>query len=627
MSDEPVLEEFPIEMMEDIDHVAKEWIQQQSDKEVKRIRDVGSSVLPLKISNCGIITNFDNKRARAINRVELDTNCDLSKVQQIMVSPPIPYPHKAHFNYVNLILVTSQPIPFLAPYLYQTNLKVTQPEKEEQGRKYASKEITLKNDLRDYLLINKKGGVLQRQFEKSPFAQSHPTSKPKKLAIFDFDSTLFFSPLLSPTIWHPDLLKLATAESVYGPGWWRDIRSLDLGPFEELKKTAWEGYWNEKIVQDARDCIADTNTMTVVLTGRRFHPFHQLIPDMLESKGLQFDLIGLRPDPESVSDNQWEATRNKTQLSYNITGSVFQSTMHFKTCFILNLLHNIPSLDNVVMWDDRYHHVKRFKEYLDTVKESGTISEGKVIYVPGIRPEYNPEWQKRVIGHIIETHNKALLEHVKEGKVTGKCQQRLEWIENRGKPEDPLDAGSSNLLQLKSLPAQTVIALSTQSINSLKESYAPIFQSQMEKNKKKEWKYFGGEEPVFFGDNVYISQKVMPKESIPFGIIGTKLNDIKVTAYSDSPKLPCLLLQVQVGDNTDSKYILPLWYKPSEFIEIFRFKDIHWKSIKQDGSSSLVSSVNGEINYAYRLGVLETSLGKRTRDDTTPPRRSIRHKR
>lgn len=53
--------------------------------------------------------------------------------------------------------MTSQPIPFLAPYLYQTNLKVTQPEREEQGRKYASKEINLKNDLRDYLLINKKG--------------------------------------------------------------------------------------------------------------------------------------------------------------------------------------------------------------------------------------------------------------------------------------------------------------------------------------------------------------------------------------------------------------------------------------------------------------------------------------
>lgn len=34
MSADPVLEEFPIEMMEDADVVAKEWIQAQSAKEV-----------------------------------------------------------------------------------------------------------------------------------------------------------------------------------------------------------------------------------------------------------------------------------------------------------------------------------------------------------------------------------------------------------------------------------------------------------------------------------------------------------------------------------------------------------------------------------------------------------------
>lgn len=34
MSADPVLEEFPIEMMEDADIVAKEWIEAQSSKEV-----------------------------------------------------------------------------------------------------------------------------------------------------------------------------------------------------------------------------------------------------------------------------------------------------------------------------------------------------------------------------------------------------------------------------------------------------------------------------------------------------------------------------------------------------------------------------------------------------------------
>ncbi|ORZ02303.1 hypothetical protein BCR43DRAFT_481339 [Syncephalastrum racemosum] len=141
-----------------IDHVAKEWIQQQVDKEVKRVRDVGSSVLPLKIINCGIVPNFDNKKAKAVNRVELDTQIDLNKIQQVMVSPPVQYPHKPNFEYVHLILVTGQPIPFLAPYLYQTNLKVTQPEREDDnGRKTPAKEIVLKNDLKQYLFINKKG--------------------------------------------------------------------------------------------------------------------------------------------------------------------------------------------------------------------------------------------------------------------------------------------------------------------------------------------------------------------------------------------------------------------------------------------------------------------------------------
>lgn len=456
-------------------------------------------------------------------------------------------------------------------------------------------------------------GVLQRQFKKSRFVQNGSKSQPKKLAIFDFDSTLFFSPLLSPTIWHPDLIKLATAESVYGPGWWRDIRSLDLGPIEELKKNAWKGYWNEKIVQEARDCIADPDTMTVVLTGRRYHPFHLLVPDMLESKGLQFDLIGLRPDPESVSENQWEATGNKTQLSYNLTGSVFRSTMHFKLCFILNLLHNIPSINNVVMWDDRIHHVQRFREYLDKLRYLRTIDSGSVVYVPGIRPKYNPEWEKRVISHIIETHNKALLEHVGEGKVNGKCEQRLEWKQS-GKPEDPLDAASHHLLQLKSLPAQTVVALSSTSIDELKKSYGPIYENQLQENKDGGWSSYGGEEPVYFGNYVYISQSVMPKDMIPFGSLGTKL-DITITDYSISPRLPCLLLRVQIGCDSQTKYILPLWYKPSEFIEILRLKDVKWRSINTN-NSSLITSVHGVIDYAYRLGVLETSLThKRSHDD------------
>lgn len=426
---------------------------------------------------------------------------------------------------------------------------------------------------------------------------------------------MFFSPLLSPTIWHPNLIRLATSESIYGPGWWRDIRSLDLGPMEELKKTGWKGYWNESIVRDARACIADVDTMTVVLTGRRYHPFHQLIPDMLTSKGLQFDLVGLRPDPESVSEYQWEGEQSTQAIYYNLTGSVFQSTMHFKTCFILNILHKIQTIKNVVMWDDRFPHVKRFKEFLDAVKLSGVINESQVIYVPGIRPKYNPEWEKRVIGHIIETHNKALLEYQTGKKKTGKIMERLEWALSR--PEDPLSAANEKLLEITPQPAQTVIALSASCIHNLQSCFASLFKSQMERNKRSQWKVFGGEKPEFFGDYVYLSQTVLPSTSIPLGPVGTKVQ-VPILAYSISPRIPCLLLQVQVAEQ---QCILPLWYKPSEFFDLFRLKNIRWQPIRSN-HRSFMTEVQGEINYAYRLGVIETPLRMKRplspKDDISP---------
>ncbi|KAI7866535.1 hypothetical protein BDF14DRAFT_1882515 [Spinellus fusiger] len=146
-----------VEAHKDIDVLAKTWILEQADKEVKRISKVGSQVTPLNIINCGIVPNFEMKKARAVHRVELDTENDISKIQQVMVSPALVYPHKPNFRYVHLILVTDQPVPYLVPYLYQYNLKVIQPAKEEDGRKTPSKQVTLKNDLREFLFINKSG--------------------------------------------------------------------------------------------------------------------------------------------------------------------------------------------------------------------------------------------------------------------------------------------------------------------------------------------------------------------------------------------------------------------------------------------------------------------------------------
>ncbi|KAI8645158.1 hypothetical protein BD408DRAFT_412348 [Parasitella parasitica] len=451
-------------------------------------------------------------------------------------------------------------------------------------------------------------GILQRQYQKSFFHQSKSTTKPTKLAIFDFDSTLFFSPLLSPTIWHPNLIRVATAESVYGPGWWRDIRSLDLGPFDELKKKAWEGFWNEEVVQQARSCINDEATMTIVLTGRRYHPFHLIVPAMLEAKGLQFDLIGLRPDPEHVSDNQWEVKQGQQNITYNLTRSVFRSTMHFKTCFILNIIHNVSSIKKVNMWDDRMHHVLKFREYLQLLKSTNVINDGSVIYVPGIRPKYNPQWEINVIRHIIDTHNKALVEHVQEGIKTGKIQRQLAWSSIIEK-EDPLGSSSEMPLKLTPLPAATVIKFTAESKDRLAEAYKPYFVQQSKENRRSKWKDCGGEQPQLFGNYAYLSQKVIPSNVIAVGSVGSEVG-VTIKAYSKSPHLPCLVLQVEIDGHSQNDYLLPVYYKPSEYNDIFKMRNVTWVPVKNQ--KSLPTHFKGKVDYEYRLGVVEKTVEKRS---------------
>ncbi|OBZ88293.1 Uncharacterized protein C4.02c [Choanephora cucurbitarum] len=433
-------------------------------------------------------------------------------------------------------------------------------------------------------------GVLQRQLERSPFFTHPPNQSPKRLAIFDFDSTLFFSPLLSPTIWHPNLIRVATAESVYGPGWWRDIRSLDLGPTDQLQKTAWEGYWNERIVAEARECINDPDVMTVVLTGRRYHPFHHIIPLMLTAKGLMFDVIGLRPDPEQVSeDHHWQISSG--HVCYNLSPSVFDSTMHFKTCFILNVLHNIPSIEEVTMWDDRMPHVKRFKDYLWYLTQYETIKKGHVVYVPGIRPKYNPTWEKSVIAHIIQTHNKALLAHRYQGLDQGKIEQRAPYL-----TEDPLDA-SQKPLRLVPLPAATIVRLPSHLTQQLKDTFTPHFKAQFKINGQT-----AGEALEFFGDAVYLSHKeALNNRQLPIhGNLGDK---VKMTVCSYSKSSLYFILHVKIDRK---KFILPLWFKPSEYHDVFNKEPLRWIPVNPP------VSITGHIDHAYRLGVVEKPLEKRS---------------
>ena len=124
------------------------------------------------------------------------------------------------------------------------------------------------------------------------------------------------------------------------------LAATGLG-FEVEKTRAWEGFWNESIVEIAKSAIADPETLAILLTGRRAS-FGDVITCMLESKRLHFDLVALNPDPTLVS-----------------------SSMDFKIEFFDDLLSK-SAIKEVVMYEDRKSHWHEFQRYF---KDEGLKSQ------------------------------------------------------------------------------------------------------------------------------------------------------------------------------------------------------------------------------------------------------------
>lgn len=383
-------------------------------------------------------------------------------------------------------------------------------------------------------------GVLDRQFATCTYFQHDTRSnsqrpQPTRLAIFDFDSTLFYSPLLSPTIWHPTLVHALTSEGLCGPGWWRDIRSLQLGA--DVEQTHWKGYWNPGVMIQVQAALEDPKTLTVLLTGRRVHPFYDLVSKMLKSQGLDFDMVCLRPDPEEPHG-----------------ASVFDSTMDYKLSFLLHLLHTIPTIQSVDMWDDRPPHVRRFQDFLNQLcTTQGIIKDAAVHFVHGIRPRYNPKWEHDTVDSIL---------------------------------------GLTKTYTLVPIASSTVITLDPSTITNLTTRFHYNPPPKMT-----------GEVPVLFADSILLSLKPLSKGHVPFGGIGARVEAKVVALYEH--RYRGLFLKVRIRDDDDDNdysedtYCLPLYFKPSERSHLSRFHEWQWEPVRP--MDQLV--LHGKVDYSYLYGL------------------------
>ncbi|OXV05230.1 hypothetical protein Egran_07003 [Elaphomyces granulatus] len=178
-------------------------------------------------------------------------------------------------------------------------------------------------------------------------------SQIKAIHVYDFDNTLFNSPLPNPQVWNgPTIGFLQTYDGFTNGGWWQDPNLLSAtgeGPDVEEAR-AWKGWWNEQIVQLVDLSMQQKDALTVLLTGRSEAGFTNIIKRMVASRKLDFDLICLKPE---VGPNSQR----------------FSRTLDFKHTFLEDLILTYKYAEEIRVYEDRSKHVKGFREYFEKLNK------------------------------------------------------------------------------------------------------------------------------------------------------------------------------------------------------------------------------------------------------------------
>ncbi|KAL2268121.1 hypothetical protein VTJ83DRAFT_2967 [Remersonia thermophila] len=232
--------------------------------------------------------------------------------------------------------------------------------------------------------------------------QLPPVDSVKAIHVYDFDNTLFKTPLPNPKLWNNTTIgTLSNPDAFVNGGWWHDSRIL-AATGEGLAKEeprAWEGWWNEKIVELIRLTNKQKDALCVLLTGRSESGFGDLIKRMVASKGLEFDMISLKP-------------------VVGPSNETFQNTMHFKQVFLEALMETYRHADEIRIYEDRIKHVKGFRDFLDeyNAKKINGVGgagargpiKGDVIQVLDVATYLDPVVEIAEVQQLINDHNASL---------------------------------------------------------------------------------------------------------------------------------------------------------------------------------------------------------------------------
>ncbi|KAF1808481.1 hypothetical protein P152DRAFT_370096, partial [Eremomyces bilateralis CBS 781.70] len=226
--------------------------------------------------------------------------------------------------------------------------------------------------------------------------------KIETIHVYDFDNTLFASPLPNKSLWNGQTIgQLGSPDVFLNGGWWHDsaILAATGEGVEKEEPRAWDGWWNEQIVDLVRLSMQQKDALCVLLTGRAERQFAELINRIVKSKGLEFDLITLKP-------------------AVGPSNQKFSSTMNFKLEFFTTLVNTYHRATEIRVYEDRPKHTKGFRDFFANLNRQllnpvpppprGTIV-AEVIQVPENATVLNAVTEVAEVQKMINNHNTAIL--------------------------------------------------------------------------------------------------------------------------------------------------------------------------------------------------------------------------
>ncbi|KAK4675631.1 hypothetical protein QC764_505950 [Podospora pseudoanserina] len=242
------------------------------------------------------------------------------------------------------------------------------------------------------------GTASQANGSSPAVSPQHTVTAMGRWSILNKQLPVFKTPLPNPKIWNnPTIGTLSNPDAFVNGGWWHDSRIL-AATGEGIAKEeprAWEGWWNEKIVELVQLSTQQKDAFCVLLTGRSESGFSELIKRIVKSKGLEFDMVCLKP--AVGPDNQH-----------------FTSTLDFKEKFLRALMETYRHAEEIRIYEDRIKHVKSFQTFLASFNEQQNTSptrgpiNGEVIHVADMAAYLDPVVEVAEVRSIIKDHNASL---------------------------------------------------------------------------------------------------------------------------------------------------------------------------------------------------------------------------